>query len=67
MTSIRSRALQAGIHPQTVYSRLRRGWSVDIAVSAPVQDPRVSGALGASRSPWAAFGTLTNRPEEKTR
>lgn len=60
MMSIRSRALAAGLRPPTVYSRIRRGWSLEIALTTPTHAPAVSGALGASRSSWSSFGLLTN-------
>ena len=45
MMSIRSRALAAGLRPPTVYSRIRRGWSLEIALTTPTHAPAVSGDL----------------------
>lgn len=50
-----------GLNPQTVHSRLRRGWSLELAVSAPTHEPQTSGALGASRSPWSVYASIRQR------
>lgn len=58
LLSVSEAARLAGLRPQTLEARLRRGNTLELALLRPTHTPRSSGRLGARRSPWIALGYL---------